>query len=415
MIVRKAFKFRLYPTEEQASALRQQGGNARFLYNLLLERHDHHYQVNGKCWKKNAMIVSIPEIKREHPFLQESFSQSLQQVAIQLDRAFVNFFEGRAEHPTFKSKHDYRDSFTCPQKWRFTSKFVFIPKVGEVRWAMHRQVQGKPKHITITQDGDRWFCSVSCEVEIPDVEVKTDDVVGIDLGLKDFAVLSDGTRIENPRHLRKMEKRLRREQRWLSRKQIGSKNRAKQRAKVRAVHRRVRDARRDFLHKTTSWLIQSYDGFVLEDLNVRGMVRNHRLAKTISDVGWGEFGRQLEYKSLWNGKAFVRIGQFFPSSKLCSDCGAINSELRLSDREWVCAECGCVHDRDLNASINIETEGLRMLSCQGSGVAANTLGHSGIYARGEGGSGSGVSHRETTLVESGKVLLASGAKATGFR
>jgi putative transposase len=221
MLIRKAFKFRLKPTEEQASALRQQGGNARFLYNLLLERHDRLYEEEHRSWRRNEMIISIPGIKGEFPFLKESFSHSLQHVAIQLHNAYVNFFSKRAKHPRFKSKHDNRDSFTVPDKWRIDRKFVFLPKIGEVSWKMHRLIEGTPKHLTVTQDGDHWFCSVNCEVEIQDPTAPDKPFVGIDLGLKSFAVLSDGTTIENPKHLRKMEEKLRREQRRFSRKVKG--------------------------------------------------------------------------------------------------------------------------------------------------------------------------------------------------
>jgi len=401
MIIQKAFRFRLYPTEEQATALRQHGGNTRFLYNLLLERHNRMHTDDDRFWKRNEMITSIPRIKNDFPFLRDSFSQSLQQVAIQLDNGFTNFLEGRAKHPTFKTKHGNNDSFSIPQCWRIDPRFVFLPKVGEVCWKKHRPIEGTPKHLTVTQDGDRWFCSVNCEVEIQDPVVLDKPFVGIDLGLKSFAVLSDGTVVENPKHLRKIDEKLRREQRRLSRKVKGSKNREKQKKILQAVHRRVRDSRKDFLHKTTRHLVENYGGFAVESLNISGMLKNHHLARSISDAGWGEFGRQLAYKSLWNGNVLVDIGTFFPSSKICSDCGAINQWLRLSDREWVCAECGCVHDRDLNASINIEAEGLRLLS------VATTPGLGGSNAHGEDGSGRGRGHCETILDEVGKVRLMS--------
>ncbi len=407
MLIRKAFKFRLHPTEEQAAALRQQGGNARFLYNLLLERHDRMYEEEHRSWRRNEMIVSIPGIKEEFPFLKDSFSHSLQQVAIQLHNAYINFFSGRAKHPTFKTKHGSNDSFTVPDKWRIDNRFVFLPKVGEVCWKKHRPIEGTPKHLTVTQDGDRWFCSVNCEVEIQDPMIPDGPLVGIDLGLKSFAVLSDGTVVEKPKHLQKMEEKLRREQRRLSRKIKGSNNREKQKKRLRAVHRRVRDSRKDFLHKTTHYLVGNYGGFAVESLNISGMLGNHHLARSISDAGWGEFGRQLTYKSLWNGNLLVEVGTFFPSSKTCSDCGAVNQQLRLSDREWVCAVCGTIHDRDLNASMNIEAEGLRLLQ--------TTVGLTGSDACGEEGSGSGHDRCETGLGEAGKVPLASGRSAKADR
>jgi len=414
MIIQKAFKFRLYPTEKQAAALRQQGGNARFLYNLLLERKERMYWEERESWTRNDMILALPRIKEEFPFLKESFSQSLQQVAIHLAVAYTNFFEKRAEHPSVKTKRHRNDSFTIPQCWRIDLRFVFLPKIGKVSWRMHRPIEGTPKHLTVTQDGDRWFCSVQCEVEIQDPAPAEGPLVGIDLGLKSFAVLSDGTVVENPRHLQKMERKLRREQRKLSRRIKGSNNREKQKRRLQAIHRKVRDSRRDFLHKTTHWLVENYGGFAVESLNVAGMLKNHHLAKSISDAGWGEFGRQLTYKSLWNGNLLVEIGTFFPSSKTCSDCGAVNQQLKLSDREWVCDACGTIHDRDFNASMNIEAEGIRLLSCQGSEIVATgcplgsetTVGLTGSNACGEGGSGRRHADGETTFGETGKVHLA---------
>jgi len=407
MIIHKAFKFRLYPTEEQEAALRQQGGNVRFLYNLLLERRERQYREEQTSYKRNDMMTNLPSIKEEFPFLKDSFSQSLQQVVHQLHHAYSRFFEKKGKHPTFKSKHQNSDSFTVPQKWRIDRRFVFLPKVGEVCWKKHRHIEGTPKHLTVTQDGDRWYCSVNCEVEIQDPTVSDGPLVGIDMGLKSFAVLSDGTVVENPKHLHKMEEKLRREQRRLSRKVKGSKNREKQKVRLQSVHRRVRDARKDFLHRTSHWLVDNYGGFAVESLNISGMLKNHHLAKSISDAGWGEFGRQLTYKSLWNGNVLIEIGAFFPSSKTCSDCGAINQRLMLSDREWVCAECGVVHDRDLNASMNIEVEGLRLLDCQ----VATTVGLTGSNACGEEGSGQRYTSGETDLDEAGKVPLASGRSA----
>ena len=395
MKIRKAFKFRLCPAQEDVVLLKQHGGNTRFLYNLLLERHNQYYKQTGKTLSKKAMILSLPKIKKEYDFLQESFSQSLQQVAKHLDTAFVRFFKGISKFPQEKTKHYRNDSFTCPQKWRISEKYVFIPKVGEVKWIKHRNIEGKPKSITISQDGEHWYCSVLCEVEIENKPIKTDNIIGIDLGLHDFVVLSDGTKISNPKHLKKKEKQLRRAQRKLSRRKLGSKNRAKQRAKVCAIHCKVRNTRKDFLHQLSSKLIKEYDGFALENLNIKGMLKNHCLAKSISDVGWGEFARQLEYKSLWYSKAFVKVDMFFPSSKRCSECGSINQALTLSDREWVCTICGTIHDRDINASTNIRDEGIRILNI---GIS-NTVGHTEIYACGEKSSGLDCKSSETIFDE----------------
>ena len=270
----------------------------------------------------------------------------------------------------FKKKALERDSFHCPQKWYVCKGFVQIPKIGKVRWAKHRNLQGKPKSITITQDGDNWYCSVLCEIEIHEKKKEKDNMVGIDVGLKDFAVLSDGEVIKRQRFTKDNEKRLSKEQRRLSRKEKGSQNKTKQRRIVQKVHKKIRNSRKDFLHKTTHDMITKYDGFCLEDLNVKGMMKNHKLAKSIGDVSWSEFMRQLGYKSLWNFKHFIQISRWFPSTKTCSSCGEKQS-MELKDRIYECELCGFVMNRDLNAALNILKEGL------------NTLGHRGINACGD--------------------------------
>lgn len=262
------------------------------------------------------------------------------------------------------------DSFTCPQKWRLEKGFVFIPKIGEVKWIKHRAMKGKPKSITISQDGDKWYCSVLCEYTIPDKAKECDNIVGCDVGLKEFAILSDGTVISNPRHTKKYENKLAKEQRKLSKKQKGSKNRFKQRLKVRKIHNKIRDIRKDFLHKTSNSIAKNYDGIFVEDLNIKGMMKNHCLAKSIGDVSWSEFNRQLEYKCKWSFKYYLKIDRFFPSSKTCSNCGYVQ-EMPLSKRIFDCPNCGISIDRDLNASLNIRNIGI------------NTLGHSGINACGD--------------------------------
>ena len=271
-----------------------------------------------------------------------------------------------------------RDSFTIPQKYRIGKTFVFIPKVGEVKWIKHRPIKGKVKHLTITQDGDLWFCSVTVELKVKMPVQKLDNIVGIDVGLKTFATLSDGTTIENPKILKKYQKKLVREQRRLSRRVKGSKNKEEQRLVVAKLHRKVRNVRQDFQHKTTHNMITKYDGFVLEDLNIKGMLKNHCLAKAISDAAWHEWKRQLKYKSEWNNKLFLQIDRWEPSSKTCSDCGWYNLNLTLSDREFVCMNCGVVHDRDENAAINIRKIGIKTVPQvereQGSRKATKTLG-----------------------------------------
>lgn len=251
---------------------------------------------------------------------------------------------------------------TIPQKFRLGKTFVFIPKVGEVQWVKHRPYKGKVKHITIKQDGDQWYCSVSCEIKAKNPTRKSENIVGIDVGLKTFATLSDGSVVESQNTLRKHEKRLKKAQRILSRRKKGSKNRAKQRVKVARLHRKVRNVRKDFLHQTTSRMIAKYDGFMLENLCIEGMMKNHCLAKSIADAGWYEFGRQLEYKSEWNGKWYWKIDRFEPSSKTCCECDWVDKDQTLSDRTFRCERCENVKDRDLNAAINIRRFGIRDLA-----------------------------------------------------
>ena len=352
MLVQKGFKYRLKPTKEQKQMLLQHGGNTRFVWNYFLKQNIDYYKETGKFKFYHKLATVIPKLKQEFPFLKESFSQSLQMVARQFDKALKDSFKKEKGFPSFKKKALLNDSFTCPQKWRLGKGFVFIPKIGEMRWVKHRPLEGKPKSITISQDGDKWYCSILCEFKIPDKEKKIYSIVGCDVGVKEFAVLSDRTVIKNPKHLKSAEEKLTLAQKRLTKKQKGSRNRFKQRMKVRKIHTKIKNVRGDFLHKTTSSIIAKYDGIVLEDLNVKGMMKNHSLAKSIADVSWSEFKRQLKYKAMWNSKHFVLIGRFEPTSKTCSNCGYIQ-DMPLGRRQYNCPYCGMSLDRDLNASINI--------------------------------------------------------------
>lgn len=371
MLIQRGYKYRILPTKEQEKLMLQCGGNTRFLWNYVLKINQDYYKETGKFRFYHELAVSLPKLKEEYPFLKESFSQSLQMVLRQFDKALKDSFKKEKGFPSFKKKMLLNDSFACPQKWRLGKGFVFIPKIGEVKWIKHRTMKGKPKSITILQDGDKWYCSVLCEYTIPDKAKECDNVVGCDVGLKEFATLSDGTIISNPKHTKKYENKLAKEQRKLSKKQKGSKNRFKQRLKVRKTQNKIRDARKDFLHKTSNSIAKNYDGIFVEDLNIKGMMKNHCLAKSIGDVSWSEFNRQLEYKCKWSFKYYIKIGRFEPTSKTCSKCGCIQ-EMPLSKRVFDCPDCGISIDRDLNASLNIRNIGI------------NTLGRSGINACGDG-------------------------------
>ncbi len=359
MKILKAYKFRLLPTVEQQYALAQQGGNCRFLWNHFLEMNQNEYAKNKKFIFAHDLITSLPKLKKEYEWLRESFSQSLQQVGRHFDRALKDCFKNGKGFPAFKKKAAMRDSFTIPQKYRIGRTFVFIPKVGEIKWIKHRPIKGKVKHLTVTQDGELWFCSVTVELKIKQPKRQSNNIVGVDVGLKTFATLSDGTKIENPKTLNKYQKRLNRANRRLAKLQKDGKNRAKQRIRVAKLHRKIRNVRQDFQHKTTHDMINKYDGFVLEDLNIKGMLKNHCLARAISDAAWFEWKRQLKYKAEWNNKWFLQIDRFEPSSKTCCECGWYNPNLTLADREFVCMNCGVVNDRDENAAINIRNIGLK--------------------------------------------------------
>jgi len=373
MKILKGFKFRLYLTEKWKAQLLQHGGNTRFLWNYLLKENIDYHKETKKFKFFYEMEMSLPKLKKEkeYDFLRQSYSQSLQTVTRQLDGALRDSFKKKKGFPKFKKKRD-NDSFTCPQGWKLKKGIVYIPKIGWMRWRKSRNLQGKPKYITISQDGDRWYCSVACEVNIQERKKKTDNLVGIDLGLKEFATLSDGTVVSNPKHLKKYGDKLSREQRRLSRKQKKSNNRNKQRKKVRRVHQKIRDTRSDFLHKITSDMIAKCNGVVVEDLNVKGMMKNHHLAKSIADVSWSEFVRQLEYKALWNNKYFVKIGRFEPTSKTCSKCGHIQ-DMPLDKRVYNCEVCDLVLDRDLNAAINIRRLGASQINACGDEELSSSL------------------------------------------
>ncbi len=385
MLVQRGYKYRILPTKEQEESLLQCGGNARFLWNYALKTNQDYYKKTGKFKFYHELAVSLPKLKEDYTFLKESFSQSLQMVLRQFDKALKDSFKKEKGFPSFKKKMLLNDSFTCPQKWRLGKGFVFIPKIGEVKWIKHRAMKGKPKSITISQDGDKWHCSVLCEYTIPDKAKKCDNVVGCDVGLKEFVTLSDGTIISNPKHTKKHENKLAKEQRKLSKKQKGSKNRFKQRLKVRKIQNKIRDTRKDFLHKTSNSIAKNYDGIFVEDLNIKGMMKNHCLAKSIGDVSWSEFNRQLEYKCKWSFKYYLKIGRFEPTSKTCSNCGCVQ-EMPLSKRIFDCPDCGISIDRDLNASLNIRNIGI------------NTLGHSGIKACGDGSLESSLKQEKECLV-----------------
>ena len=357
----KAYKYELAPTEEQKQQLNGAFGSCRAVYNLALETKNRAYQA-GKNLTCFDLIKQLPDLKEEFVWLKEVPSQSLQQAISNLDNAFTNFFKGRASFPNFKKKNS-KQSFRIPISIRvnFETNCVRLPKYGDVKFYNSRKFGGDVKQATVSKTTTgRYFISILVEdhKNIPlKKEIKESTTIGIDLGLKHFAILSDGTKIENPRFLVKAQKDLKVQQRSLARKKKGSKRREKQKIVVAKLHEKVSNQRKDFLHKLSTQIVNEYDSIAIENLNVSGMIKNKNLAKHIADVSWGTFESYLKYKAEWYGKNILQIGRFEPSSKMCS-CGKVNNQLKLSQREWVCTSCGSIHDRDILAANNIKKFGL---------------------------------------------------------
>lgn len=353
-----AYKYRIYPTAAQAKALDFHFGAVRYVYNRYRAAREGYYQDTGETLSEFDCSLDLTEHKREagNEWLQQAYNQSLQQAIRDLDRAYRNFFAGRARYPRFKGKRSHqsiRYLFAGNNKLRITNGRIRIPKVGGVKITQHRHIEGTPKYMTVSKTkSGKFFVSIKCQKDVTPPSAIGPEV-GIDLGLKAFVTLSDGRTIDPPKHLRKAERRLKRLQRLLSRKRKGSANRRKVKVLLARQHEKVANRRADFLHKLSRQLVATHGHIGIEDLYVKGMVRNHRLAKSIVDAGWGEFVRQLEYKGEWYGCRVVKVDRWFASSRICNDCGATGADMRLKDRHWSCTECGAIHDRDLNAARNI--------------------------------------------------------------
>jgi putative transposase len=361
-MIYKAYRFRLYPNKEQQVLLAKHFGATRWIYNYALSKKTSSYQKDKTNLSRFDIQKDIPLLKskEETQWLKEINSQSLQASLENMDSAYKKFFKEKKGFPRFKSKQDNRQSFSIPQSTKvyFESNQIEIPKFKTfIKARLHRKFEGKIKSSTITKTPtNKYFISILVEVdaEIPNKKpIVESKAIGIDLGIKTFATLSNGIEIENPKHLRKAMCRLKKAQRKLSRKKKGSNNRDKQRMIVAKMHEKVSNKRNDFLHKTTHYLVSNYDTICLETLKASNMMRNHKLAQALSDISIGQFNEYIEYKAEWMGVNIKRIGQFQPSSKICS-CGVINTKLKLSDRVWTCESCGTKHSRDLLASQNIK-------------------------------------------------------------
>ncbi|MEH2140718.1 RNA-guided endonuclease InsQ/TnpB family protein [Nostoc sp.] len=384
-MLHKVVQVRLYPSEQQQIQLAQTFGSARWWWNYALNKSIEAYKQTGKGLGRSALNALLPDLKKAEDtcWLADCYSQVLQATTLNLTTAYKNFFEGRARFPRFKSKHG-KQSIQYPQNVKIGQGNVKLPgNIGIVKAKIHRLIEGKIKTVTVSKTpSGKYFASIltvrEAGVQRPTVEGESPTttegkIYGVDLGLKHFAVVTDGEKVskyDNPKHLAKHEKNLKRKQQKLARKQKGSISRNRYRKVVAKVYERVSSSRHDFLHKLSYKLVSDSQAVIVENLHVKGMVRNHNLAKAISDVGWGTFINFLAYKLARIGGRFIEIDRWFPSSKLCSNCFYQIGEMPLDVREWTCPSCGTHHDRDANASTNIRAEGIRILKAEGSAVSA---------------------------------------------
>lgn len=354
----KAFKYKLAPKNRQKELINKHIGCSRFVFNLALETKQIAYagaKVNLTCF---ALHEQLKDLKKECEWLKEVNSQSLQQSITNLDRAYTAFFKGQNSFPTFKKKSN-GGSFNIPQNVLLEDNKLIIPKFKEgIEIILHRPIKGTIRQATISRTPTgKYFVSILCETGEaikPKTKVKENTTVGIDLGIKSFVVASNGKEYDNPKFLRKAQSRLKFVQRKYS-KHKGKRTKHK----LAILHEKVSNQRKDFLHKVSTELIRDNQSIAVENLQVSNMLKNHKLAQSISDAGWGTFVSMLEYKAEWYGKNILKIGTFEPSSKTCSCCGAINKELTLQDREWTCKSCGTLLNRDVNASCNIKSFALK--------------------------------------------------------
>lgn len=361
----KSFEIRIYPNQEQQILIDKTFGCVRYVYNYILKLKQKAYNIFEQKLSYIKASSILTKLKQRKSWLYEVDAVALQQCLRDLDAAYIKFFNG-AGYPKFKTKRGKNSYRTNGINIHLDQdkKMIKIPKVGWIRFKDKTNFSGLTKinNITISKSASgKYFASISAEVDIKAL-AKTKKSCGVDIGLKNFCILNDGTKFDNPRFLVNNEKRLRLLQKSLSRKVYGSKNYEKARIKLAKFHEHIVNCRKDYLHKISTLLVKNYDIICAETLKVKNMLKNHKLAKVISDVSWYEFCRQLEYKCLWYDKKFIQIDTYFASSQICSNCGYKNSNIKNLDiREYDCSECGIHHDRDINAAINILNEGLKLL------------------------------------------------------
>ena len=367
----KAIKIRIYPSAEQVDFINKQLGCCRFVYNNCLAFRKDSYQNEHISVSSSEAVKHITSLKKDNEWLKDVHSKVLQQSVRDMNQAYDNFFKRHKGFPKFKSKHDNRQSCRFPKDAFIGvrgNRIDLIKVLKDIHFKCSRnderylnRNQDKVKSITLSKEPNgKFYLSVLIDKPLRQVP-QSSSMVGLDLGIKDFAVTSDGQVIENFHFKKNEESRLKRLQRQISKKVVGSKNREKARLRFAKLNEKIRNRKLNFLHDVTNHLIDENQVIVMEDLNVKGMVRNHKLAESISEVNWGEFRRMLTYKAAWHGRQLVFIDRFYPSSKRCNHCGYIYKELTLKDRQWVCPKCGSLIDRDYNAALNILEEGERII------------------------------------------------------
>lgn len=368
----KAYKYRIYPTKSQIQIIERHFGHCRYVFNWALEQKIQAFEQDNNSLSQYDLSGKLTRLKKESNWLYQTNSQSLDRMLNQVESAFNSFFKKKSGFSKYKTKKELSQSFQVPQRYKvdFINKTVWIPKVGTVKTKFHRVFDGIKKTMTVSRTPTgKYYISilVDDQKEFPDKQLfSKGNTIGIDMGIKYFAVFSSGEKIENPKYLRRSIKKLKVLQKRLSRKQKGSSNRRKTRAKLALLYEKISNQRSDFQHKLSQRLISENQAIAVETLNVAGLRKNHKLAQAISDASWSSFISKLEYKALWYGKTLLQIGTFEPSSKMCNICGYLNSNLGLMDRDWTCPVCKTTHDRDINAAVNIKN--MALLRCGNSPV-----------------------------------------------